>query len=875
MSALIPQSSSKRILYLTDKFGVSDGYQRAFTAMLAKAGIRKQQIWLANIYTLVPSPLIRKGNEKTWKFNPEKLDAITAAFNQKITAISPDIIVVSDPAVLGVLVDGDSRLATLDKLRGGVYQYRGIPVIVTYPITAINTHVDEQLLRDFDGDTIGNEYEPYKVKQGNWILQRDWEKVGRILHGVDFRIPKFEYSVCRTISDCAAAQRWLDSCFLISCDIETGCWPAQITCIGFTGIKPNGATRSFVIPFVHQFKDGGCFWDSESDHLMAWEIVRRILNNPIPKTMHNGFYDASYFIKYQLGITAWLWDSMILWWSAYMELPKTLDFVSSILLDDFQYWKDDIKGIEDEKVSGSQSIEAYWRYNAVDCHSTLFNTLRLLAIIPANPAMSNAYRDAFTRNMSGLKMSMAGIRADMRKRDQLEEVLTRDRDKAVAEFQFCIDDRDFNINSSAQKCSLFYDVLGARERNAKGRPVSDKRGDSRSSGKIPLKNIKTEHPFFGYLVKKLETAMEPDKQISNVMGIKLQTSRFRSAFNAIGTNSTRFSSKKSNFWDGGNAQNIREAYRSWLVADEGCVLVDVDYSQSDDVFIGYEANDAAKIQVIESGVDGHAVHGELFFKVPYDEIAKGKNAKDPRIVHPTTGIRQIAKRVVHGTNFQMAALTLYMTMGRDAVVAAAKYLGHSDAESWSQDRLVFICGQMMTAYRRKYPRLTKKEWYADIYNQLATSGKIVNAFNISRRFLGSPDDNGTQREATGFIGQSDTAGNMNRSMYEIDWGWMPKVFRDGPNPDYGDRPRQMDWESHGFRFLLQIHDSFVCQLDTRHPRWKEAVSNLLYVMNRPVIINGHTVRIKTEAAMGNAWSKSMASIDPRDPHSLDRIVAKL
>src|SRR3546814_5082221 len=82
---------------------------------------------------------------------------------------------------------------------------------------------------------------------------------------------------------------------------------------------------------------------------------------------------------------------------------------------------------------------------------------------------------------------------------------------------------------------------------------------------------------------------------------------------------------------------------------------------SDDVFVGYESNDAHKIEVIESGMDGHAIHGELFFARPYDWIVAGKKAGDPDVVHPTRGVRQLVKRVVHGSNFMMAAMTLYLT----------------------------------------------------------------------------------------------------------------------------------------------------------------------------------------------------------------------
>jgi hypothetical protein len=219
----------------------------------------------------------------------------------------------------------------------------------------------------------------------------------------------------------------------------------------------------------------------------------------------------------------------------------------------------------------------------------------------------------------------------------------------------------------------------------------------------------------------------------------------------------------------------------------------------------------------------------------------------------------------------MAAITLFMTMGRDAVVAAAELLGFADAASWPQERLVTVCATFMAAYRKKYPRLSRKEWYAEISHALKTVGTLTNAFGITRRFLADPNDSGTQREATGFIGQSDTAGNMNRVQNEIDFGYIAPNFRDGPNPDRGATPLRMDLRSHGFRFMLQVHDSFLVQLNLRHPKWKEACTNLLHVMSRPIIINGHTVRIKTEQEFGIAWGYGMKHSWSGDPAELDKI----
>jgi hypothetical protein len=866
-----------KILYFTDRYKVSRGYEPAFTRMLNKSGIHRNQVFVTDIYGLVDTPLIRKGNEKTWRFNPDRKQQIRAAFDLRINAIKPTLLVVSDPAVLGVLVNWDWNLATLDKCRGGVYYYRDIPVVVVYPITVIHTHFDESLVHGEDED---NKQEPYRVKSGAWILQRDWEKVGRYVHGKQRRIPEFNYSICRTLDDCYAAREWLLGCDIISTDTETGTYPAQITCVGFTGLKKSGACRTFVFPFYDPFKEGGVYWDSPDDHAIAWSIVRDINDSPILKVMQNGQYDCSYFVKYRIPPSNFLIDSMLLWYALYMELPKSLDFIASILLDNFQYWKDDIKGIDNEK-EGSRnttSLETYWRYNGLDCYNTLFSALYLIQLLPNNPAMRRNYADVFMRMLCGFRMSMRGVRADFKRREEHRVTLERERDEAQKRLRYILAEPEFNINSPQQKADLLYNVFGLPPRNARGRFVDKNkplRGTNAiSAGAIPIKMAKSEHPIFRYVLEILESAMEPDKQISNVCNMKLFTDRFRTTYNAAGTGTTRYSSKTSNFWDGGNAQNIRETMRDWLVADEGCILLDVDYSQSDDVFVAYESNDPDKIALIQSGRDGHAVHGEMFFKRPYEYIIAGKKSNDPIITHPLTGIRQISKKIVHGGNFQMSPPTLYMLMGREAVVATAEYLGFADASTWKQDQLINVCGRLLNAYRAKYRRLSRKEWYGDIAKELKTKGIIQNCFGVTRRFLGDPDDNGTQREATAYYGQSGTAGNMNRSQYEIDLGYIPESFRDGPNPDARKQPLKMDWDSHGFAFLLQTHDSFTAQLNTRHPKWKEAALNLLHVMSRPCIINGHVVRVRVEAQFGQRWSKNdMIEWKSLDPYDLDRIAA--
>jgi hypothetical protein len=877
----------KRILYLTDSLGVSQGYEPAFGQLLKASGIYRNQIILADIYKLVKSPLKKYANETTWKFDRDKRDEIQRAFESRVRAVRPDYIVLSDPACLGIFTGWDLRSATLVKQRGSVYEWEGIPVIILYPITALHRTVDSRMVTNEDGEA--DTVEPYTVKDGAKILAWDWQKVGRIVNGKPRKIPPFRYSICRTREDLEHALAYALDSVLISRDVETALHPPIVTCDGFTGLLRNGACHSFVIPFYDPSKPGNTFWSAD-DHLFALEVCETINALETPKTMQNGSYDCTYYIRDQIPPKQYVLDSQYMWWARYMELPKRLDFITSVFHDTYRYWKDDSKGDEQESVA--DNMEGYWRYNALDTYWTLWNTLYLIQLFlldNAAPFRRN-FIDAMYRTYSGLGLSMRGLKVDWKRRDYHRAQLEKEMNAANEEVRYMLGEPDFNVSSSDHKKWLLYQLFGLRERNARGKYLQagkERKGvNAPSAGKLPMKMAKSEHPLFRLIIEKVEAALEPRVQLSNIFGytddtksfgvrggLFMPTGRFRSAFNPCGTETTRFSSKKSNLWDGGNAQNIRGKYKDWVIPDDDCIFLDVDFSQSDDIFIGYESQDPAKIEVIESGRDGHAVHGELFFGISYETIVGGRGTD--YIDHPITGVRQNSKRIVHGTNFQMAGFTLYVTMGRESVVAAAITAGHLDAESWSEEKLVALCDVFMRKYRTKYPRLTRNGWYAELAAALKRDGALTNCFGITRQFLGNPTDNGTQREATAFIGQSATAGNMNRVLEEIDLGIIEPTFRDGPNPHAREKPLQMNWETHGLTMQLQVHDNFLAGLNLRHPNWREAAANLLTVMDRPVIIHGREVRIRSEAEIGIRWGKGMLKWDGKNPRDIEGIVARL
>src|SRR3546814_3412929 len=89
---------------------------------------------------------------------PDMMAQIKAAGERKIRATKPTLSACSDPVALGLFMNWDQRSATIDKTRGGVYDYDGIKVIIVTPITALNRQYEGRIIKDERGGD--NQREP-------------------------------------------------------------------------------------------------------------------------------------------------------------------------------------------------------------------------------------------------------------------------------------------------------------------------------------------------------------------------------------------------------------------------------------------------------------------------------------------------------------------------------------------------------------------------------------------------------------------------------------------------------------------------------------------------------------------------------------------
>lgn len=189
-----------QILLFEDKLGITENYFPIWNSMLMAVGLDSKQFTRVSIWRAKGIPhsklLIRKGNRKSPGFNPDYIHAVSSWFHATIEDLKPDVIVIQDTALLGI-IEPAWDIATIDNLRGGVYKLGTIPLLVMQPISAVHTKKqpkDIKILNDGEDDKDAWEesdreegelwLEPYTYPLGRWVINADLNKLRRICNGV-------------------------------------------------------------------------------------------------------------------------------------------------------------------------------------------------------------------------------------------------------------------------------------------------------------------------------------------------------------------------------------------------------------------------------------------------------------------------------------------------------------------------------------------------------------------------------------------------------------------------------------------------------------------------------------------------------------------
>jgi len=615
-----------------------------------------------------------------------------------------------------------------------------------------------------------------------------------------------------------------EECFLIAVDIETFRENAAIRCISYTGFfydanEPSGLhSETVVLPL-------------DSTYNLA--VMRRFnWELKAPKVLQNGKYDAAYLARYSAPMYNYLYDTANMFHAWLTELPKDLGFLNAFFIREATYWKD---------LAETNDLHEYYRYNALDTWGTGCALLAMLIEMP--DWATNNYLMEFPLVFPCHLSEMTGIERDMTTLAAAKAT----QDAIIAEHSASLDKilgvKNFNVNSGPQMKALFT-IIGC--------------GDFKSRDEKHIKKAMFRHPLntriLGHVLKVrkarklVSTYITPGKEFHRLDGTG---NRILYALNPHGTDSGRLASREHHFWCGLQVQNIPRgpAVKQTLMADPGFELREVDLAQAESRDTGYISGDETLIHNVEYSPDFHSANASAFFGVPFEEIY---DAELKKVIDKA--LRQLAKPVNHGANYNMGAYVLIDTMGEENIIKAKKLLGLP--RFWT---MIQVAEYLLESFHKTYPDI-KEVFYKGVVNEILTTGKLVSTalHNVSsqevyaelweeghrswiRQCFGHPDKN--KQHLNTYI--SHPPQSLNAMTLNI--SYMRVFFEIAMHPEH----------SQNFKLCAQIHDSILFQNRIGHDYLGKMVADLMEI---PVTVRGYDGEIRTftvpaDAAIGGKyWS---------------------
>lgn len=425
-----------------------------------------------------------------------------------------------------------------------------------------------------------------------------------------------------------------------------------IDMVGYTFIYPDSSGRLVSASTTIRFDDIGVGW------------VRKFNNTKPPKAMQNGSYDSTYFVRFGCPLHNYLFDTFVMMHAWYSELPRDLGFIGSLFMKHHMYWKDEID-------------ESRMEYCAKDTYTTAWAFLFMQRQAPT--WARNNYKLKFKHIFLNLCCGLEGYRVDEVERDRLALHYRDMYDQELNELKEMVHPQ-FNPNSPQQVTKLLQAMV-------------DFKVDG--SDKISMRRCSAANPILSIIISKIAAVREASKKLSTYINADLFCGRLLYELNSSGTDTGRDASKASNLWVGTQAQNLDNKMRTMYVADPGYVLCASDGSQAESRTTGYIAQDLALIDSVENSPDFHSKNCSLFFGIPFEELWDTEKSKTLN-----KAMRDLAKRVNHGANYNMTEVMLLITMGVTNVRKAKELLGLPPR--WS---LVKTCAYLLDAFDKTYPKV--------------------------------------------------------------------------------------------------------------------------------------------------------------------------
>jgi DNA polymerase-1 len=661
----------------------------------------------------------------------------------------------------------EAMFATVDRI--GIQKWRG---------SILHSHIcDKTVIPTFHPDTL-------LWKNGGQFLNKhciifDLKKAVKIIRG-EYQPTKRELIIKPDYFDVLA---FLEECrdlglrdTLIAYDIEIS--NMEVSCISFSH-----DLKSMCIPFI---KGGGDYFSPDQEATIWLEIAKLLEDRRIQKVGQNLVFDTHFLLR-KFGIHARnLHDTMVAQRILMPDYKIGLDFITSIWTD-LPYYKDDGKFW----LNGAGDWERGWEYNAIDsviCDEAFPKQVEALK------AQGNWETYLRTRKIIPplVFMMERGIKIDV---DQMKA----DYDATlleIARLELELNDmagQALNAKSPKQLCEYFYSHKGLKPYMHKGRPTTNE---------LALKRISRLGHKEATQILKIRGLVKENSTYRDTSKIDLD-GRLRCSYNPVGTRYSRISSSRNIFGTGNNLQNQPHGILKYFLADDDCVMYEIDLSQAENRIVAYVGRIEPMIEAFETGKDVHSLTGALISgKTPEEVKEEDKAEINCPLGSGDKTWRFWGKKANHGLNYDLGykQFSLYYEIPEQA-------------------------GKLIVdRYHAAYPGV-RKNFHAYVKRNLTSNRTLTNLMGRKTLFMGNLGDYRERdkifKEAyacipQGTVGDVINERGMNFVYYEDGFDELELLMQVHDSIKF-QIPMRIGWKRHA-EMLIRIKRSLETPLVTHYGR---------------------------------------------------------
>lgn len=629
---------------------------------------------------------------------------------------------------------------------------------------------------------------PAWYMRGEWrykpVVIQDFKRARQQSEFPQIRLPERIYTIRPTFEQALAKLREYRAAEFLSIDIET--FGRHIACVGFAP-TPLEAT---CIPIM---RAGGVPYWTLQEETAIWREIAILLAGPAKKIFQNGCFDIRKFAELNLEVNNLWVDTLLAHHLLRPELPHGLDFICSIYSLE-PYYKE-----EGKSWNHSVPEEQLWIYNCKDCCATLEAAIELEKDLREEGQLEYFENWVMPLVGSTLAMTMRGILVD---RKALEEANTYITGKIKQEQEELNNLVGFPINvKSPLDLEKFFKKIGIPERDI--RRTEKTRQVKHDDKTLRLMQSHYQCPEWELIFSIVENRT----LLSNFLQLQTDNKDFyHPLYKPHGTKFGRYSSEGAD--DGGpQIQNIPEPTRNIFIArPPEMEFCSIDEAGAETWIVAFDSQDPTLMAFLKEGKDPHRFYASIIFERTdawidaLDEAAYKTWKKSER--YP-------AKRIGHGTNYQMSARRIVTELRAEGIFIqegmAKRYQG---------------------IYLATFPGV--RAWQKQTELDVRRTRLIVTPFGRKIPFIGLLDDEAI-RSAISAKPQSSVAEIAKRAQLKLD-KWLPEI---------------------NGCVRTQTHDSLL--LEYPKTQRDRAVAMMDDAFDIPVTLHGRTFVIPVEKSFGPNW----------------------